>query len=112
MSPAEFKTAREALGMSAEEVAARMGVTRKTIYGLESPARTLPVPERHVEFLRGLQKEFDAAVRRGARKGGAVLRYADEEAFQKAYRTGLPFSTQGAILAEVARATGAQITYA
>ena len=82
MTPAEFKTLREGMGLAAEEVATMLGVTRKTVFALESPGRVLDVPEEHAERLRAFHREFLRAVSR----------------FNDVYGDGLPISVQGSLL--------------
>lgn len=97
MTPAEFKTLREGMGLAAEEVATLLGVTRKTVFALESPTRLLDVPEEHAEALSAFHREFLRAVSR-ARRRKALPRFTDEERFQAVYGAGLPISVQGSLL--------------
>lgn len=97
MTPAEFKTLREGMGLAAEEVATMLGVTRKTVFAMESPTRALDVPEEHAERLREFHKEFLRAVSRAKRRK-ALPRFTDEARFQKVYGEGLPLSVQGPLI--------------
>ena len=109
MTPAEFKTIRESLGISAEELADDMGVTRKTVYGFESPSRLIDVPEDRANHLLTLKHEFDDAVNRAARRKG-LPRFTDEEEFRKTYRLRF-LSMQGPLLAAASAKSGAPIDY-
>lgn len=98
MTPATFKTLRESTGMSAEELADRMGVTRKTVYGFESPSRTIDVPEDRAAQLREMVGQFNRAASRAARRK-SLPRFTDEARFQEVYGVDLPISVQGPLLA-------------
>lgn len=109
MTPAEFKTIRESLGISAEELAEALGVTRKTVYGFESPSRLIDVPEDRAAYLLDIQRQFQAAVSRAARRKN-LPRFTTVEDFSRVY--GLPFlSMQGPLLAAAAAKSGAGIDY-
>lgn len=110
MTPAAFKTIRESLGISAEELADAMGVTRKTIYGFESPSRLIDVPDDRAEFLLNVKRSFDRGVARAARRK-SLPRFTDQERFQEVYGDELPLSVQGALLAAAAAKSGAPIDY-
>lgn len=110
MTPAEFKTIREGLGISAEELADDMGVTRKTVYGFESPSRLIDVPEDRAAHLLAVKRTFDAAVSRAARRK-SLPRFTDEAAFLATYGAGLSLSMQGPLLAAAAAKSGAGIDY-
>jgi transcriptional regulator with XRE-family HTH domain len=110
MTPAEFKTIRESLGISAEELAEDMGVTRKTVYGFESPSRLIDVPDDRANHLLAIKRAFDAAVGRAARRK-SLPRFTDEAAFKRTYSEHLPISCQGALLAAAAAKSGASIDY-
>lgn len=110
MTPAEFKTIRESLGISAEELADAMGVTRKTVYGFESPSRLINVPEDRAAFLDALKQVFNAAVSRAARRK-SLPRFTDEERFKTVYGYGLTLSMQGPLLAAASAKSSAPIDY-
>lgn len=110
MTPAMFKTLREGMGLAAEEVATILGVTRKTVFAMESPTRALDVPEEHAEALREFAREFDRAVSRAKRRK-SLPRFTDEARFQEVYGEGLPLSVQGELLYQAHRVTTAPIDY-
>ena len=110
MTPAEFKTIREGLGISAEELADDMGVTRKTVYGFESPSRLIDVPADRAAHLLDLARDFDRAVSRAARRK-ALPRFTDQAAFESTYGIGLSLSMQGPLLARARERSGAPIDY-
>ncbi|QOP64805.1 hypothetical protein SEA_DELAGARZA_46 [Microbacterium phage DelaGarza] len=128
MTPAEFKTLREGMGLAAEEVAALLGVTRKTVFAMESPTRALDVPEEHAAGLRAIADRFHAAVQATAATGDVLVRYTDEAKFQKRYGLGkvpgrrrkdqhlaevapLPLSMQGPLLFAVTALWASPIEY-
>ena len=110
MTPAEFKTIREGMGLAAEEVAQLLGVTRKTVFAMESPARVLDVPQEHADALAQFRGRFDRAVSRAKRRK-SLPRFTDEARFQSVYGEGLPISVQGALLNEVQATSRAPIDY-
>lgn len=110
MTPAQFKTLREGMGLAAEEVAAMLSVTRKTVFAMESPTRLLDVPEEHARALEAFAQTFERAVSR-ARRRKSLPRFTDEARFQAVYGGGLPLSCQGPLLRAAQRASGAPIDY-
>jgi transcriptional regulator with XRE-family HTH domain len=110
MTPATFKSLREAMGLAAEDVADLMGVTRKTVYGFESPTRFIDVPEERAAQLTDLYVAFTRAVSRASRRK-ALPRFTDEARFQAAYGEGLPLSVQGPLLVAASAKSGASIDY-
>ena len=44
MSPAEIRSARESLGLTASELAVQLGVTARTVYRWEDGSREMPAP--------------------------------------------------------------------
>ena len=74
-----------------------LGVTRKTVFALESPGRVLDVPEEHAERLRAFHREFLRAVSRAKRRK-ALPRFTNESRFNDVYGDGLPISVQGSLL--------------
>lgn len=128
MTPAEFKTLREGMGLAAEEVAALLGVTRKTVFTMESPTRTLDVPEEHAVGLRAVADRFRDAVERFMEEGD-LIRFTDEAAFRKHYGVAkgltrkrksdhpaahepLPLSMQGPLIFAVLGFRGSPVEYA
>lgn len=118
MSPAEMKTLHEGLGVSTAFLADRIGISQGRVWEYESPTRAIPVPEHAAEVVWGLAEDFRAAAARLAAEvklGGsrAVPRYVALEDFEEQFPalTGWGALTQGLLVAEVHRTTGAPVEY-
>lgn len=118
MTPAEFKTAHEALGVSTAFLADRIGVSSGRIWEYESPNRRKPVPDHAAEIMRELVNTFDTAAERLAAEvklGGSefVPRYADLERFEAAVPelAGWGALTQGLLVAQVQRDLRVPVEY-
>lgn len=118
MTPAEFKTSHECLGLSTEFIASKVGVTVGRIWAYEHPSRTADVPDRAAEAMRDLLNDFECAAERLAsdyREQGEVIQrkvnlqefYADVPELD-----GWPALSQGMLLAEVQRRTQLPIVFA
>lgn len=116
MHPAQFKTTRERLGLSAQWVADSLGVTIQRIYLVEASNRPIPVPERHAEYLLGLERDFEAEVARAVKshkKGEPVSRYRNVDEWHAAHPllSAWPASSQGMFSSAVAERVGESVSY-
>lgn len=117
MTPAEFKTAHECLGLSTEFIANRVGVTVGRIWAYEHPSRTADVPEKAAQVMLDLLNDFDAAADRleaeYREEGEEILRHSDLAKFHAAVPElqGWPALSQGLLLAEVQRRTRLPIAF-
>lgn len=110
MTPAEFKTAHEALGLTTEYIAKRIGVSVGRVWAYEHPARTAPVPEHAAEVMRDLvidaERAVESVILRMQGSGTDVIeRHIDPAQFFGHHPglTGWGGLAQGLILAEVQR---------
>jgi transcriptional regulator with XRE-family HTH domain len=118
MTPADFKTAHEALGISADFLAARIGVHVNRIWAYELPARVRNVPENAAEQMRDLANAFDETVEylteQLARDGAAFIpRHVSLDAFESwaPQLAGWGRTSQGLLLAEIQRRLSLPIEY-
>lgn len=116
MNPAEFKTAHEALGLSTDFIAKRVGVHSQMIWRYESPDRATDVPPRAERVMRELLAQFDAAADRvaGECEGSRTIpRYPNLDDFYAAVPelTGWGMAAQGMLIAEVQRRLALPIAY-
>lgn len=118
MTPAEFKTAHESLGLSTAFIAERCGVVVGRIWAYEHPERKTDVPDHAAEVMRGLLVDFDAsadtleeAVRVTAE--GFIPRHVKLSEFEEMLpaMTGWGTLSQGLLLAEVQRRLRTSIEY-
>lgn len=110
MTPAEFKTAHESLGLSTAFIAERCGVVVGRIWAYEHPERTAPVPEHAAAVMRDLLVDFDASAEQlhGIVVSGeyeVIPRHVNLSAFETMLpaMTGWGTLSQGLLLAEVQR---------
>lgn len=110
MTPAELRTAHDAIGVSTEFIAAAIGCHVNMIWRYESPKRGQAVPDKVAEVVRDLVTEFDAAADRlvelaKASEDGALPRFAEIEDFYAAIPSmdGWGERTQGLLVAEAQR---------
>lgn len=110
MTPAEFKTAHEALGLSAEFLSDRLGIHVNRIWAYEHHERRAPVPDHAAEAMRDLLNDFECAVERIASESEgpeveSLPRYVKLERFHAAVPelAGWPLLSQSLLLAEVQR---------
>lgn len=118
MTPAEFRTYHDALGVSADFVASEIGVHINMIGRYESPTRRLPVPDQAADVMRHLVTSWDAAADRLAaqcrRPGVDVIpRHVELETFYERVPElrGWGVVAQGLLLAEVQRRVQLGIEY-
>jgi transcriptional regulator with XRE-family HTH domain len=118
MTPAEFKTARESLGVSALFIAKRLGVTVGIVWRYESPQRLIDVPERAADLMRDLLVDFELSADFMAEhvkdsEHGAIPRHVDIAEFEAVVPAlvGWGQLTQGLLLAEVQRRLRTAIEY-
>ena len=118
MTPAELRTAHDALGVSTELIAARVDCHVNMIWRYESPARTAPIPEHVADAMRDLLTDFDLAAERlaievRASESGVIPRYADLAAFYAAVPSmdGWGERSQGLLVSEVQRRIQATVDY-
>lgn len=109
MTPAELKTTHDALGLSAEFIAARAGVHVNNVWRAESPSRTTDVPASIAETMRDLANDYALAHSRlweELAHEDELPRYADAEDFWMAVPElrGWPRESQGILLSSVADA--------
>lgn len=109
MSPAELRTAHDALGVSTDFLAERLGISTQQVWRYESPKRTADVPERVAEVVRDLLNDQECAVERlAAELAGTddpIPRYVLMEDFDMAVpeMAGWGASAQGLLIVEVQR---------
>lgn len=91
LTPAQFKAARESLGVSAAFVADRIGIHEQNVWRYEAPTRTLPVPERAAEVIADLRTTFDrvadeiATTLQESGEPGLLDYPTDEDTFERAH---------------------------
>jgi len=110
MTPAEFRVAHIALGVSAPFLAKRLGVYTSRVWQYATPDRNIDVPEHIAHSMRELQADFDAAVddltaRALAEDLDALPLYRTADEFDAAVPmlAGWGLNTQGLVVAEVQR---------
>lgn len=118
MTPAEFKTAHESLGVSTAFLSERIGVVATRIWAYESPGRTIPVPKRASDVMRDLLVDFDAAaneIEEAVRitNEGFIPRHVELAAFELwlPMLAGWGRLSQGLVIAEVQRRLQVSIEY-
>lgn len=117
MSPAEFKTAHESLGVSTAFLAERIGVSSGRIWAYEATDRTLPVPDHAAAIMRQLVREFEevaAGIARDGKLAGLIERQADLAAFESTWPTmaGWGPLAQGLAIARAADLAQLPVEYA
>lgn len=71
MTNAEFKTRREALGLTSRDLADLIGVQQATVTGWEAGIR--PIPDRRAEQLQDLSSQFRQQVDELAGQDGEII---------------------------------------
>ena len=64
MTPPDLRTAHDALGVSAETIAAIVGCHVNMIWRYESPSRTADVPDHVADAVRDMLNDFECAAER------------------------------------------------
>lgn len=112
MTPADFKTAVESLGLTHEFVATAVGVSAQRVFLYGDPRRLIDVPQNAADTLRSMLRDFEIAADRLAAEiqtpeVECVPRYITEDEFWAAVPElqGWPLSSQAMLLAEVQRRT-------
>lgn len=118
MTPAEFKTSHECLGVSTEFIARAVGVSVGRIWAYEHPDRTADVPEHAASVMLELLTDFEASavrmVEEIVRAGeGFVPRHVDLSAFEELVPAmrGWGQLAQGHLIAEVQRRLQVPVEY-
>lgn len=118
MTPAEFKTAHESLGLSTAFIAERCGVVVGRIWAYENPARKTDVPDHAADVMRDLLNDFEVSadtleeiVR--LTNEGFIPRHVKLSEFEEMLpaMTGWGTLSQGLVLAEVQRRLQTAIEY-
>lgn len=118
MTPAEFKTAHESLGLSTAFIAERCGVVVGRIWAYEHPDRKADVPDHAADVMRDLLNDFEAsadALEEAVRltNEGFIPRHVKLSEFEEMLpaMTGWGTLSQGLLLAEVQRRLQTAIEY-
>lgn len=116
MNPAELKTHHQALGVSTEFLAERIGCHVNLIWRWEHPSRTIPIAPHAEAAVRQLLNDREAALERltvELRDWGSLPRYADLADFDAAVpeMAGWGDAAQGLMLAELQARLQAPIEY-
>jgi hypothetical protein len=109
LRPAEFKTARESMGLPLWFMAEKLGVSPQRVTDFELPRRKTDIAAVHEDTVRELERTFALEVQRTAKlaqKAGTITRYATEAEYWKAHPKleGWPMSSQGPLLSAVSDA--------
>ena len=107
MTNAEFKSLREALGLTSRDLAGLIGVRQATVTGWEAGIR--PIPDRRAEQLRSLADDFDKQVNYLTAEAGYTIRVPRNDDERK--DTTMPARWQRRVALTVARKTGKRIEY-
>lgn len=118
MSPAELRTARDSLGISAEFLAERIGVHINSVWRYEHPNRQADIPEHAAEVVRDMLNDFDCAAERVAAEveadpDGSIPRMVtteDQEEHTPELKAWGP-NAYGHLIAEVQRRTVRPVEY-
>lgn len=110
MSPADLRTAHDALGVSTEFLADRLGISSQQVWRYESPKRAADIPERVAEVIRDLLNDQECAAERiAAELAGSddepIPRYLSMDDFDMAVpeMCGWGPDAQGLLIVEVQR---------
>lgn len=106
MSPAEFKTRREGLGISARWLAYRWGVSLQSVQKWGNDGR---IPEEYESDFRRLEQCADDAVAKGIQRHEGTIEVPRTEG--RSGKTGYPSAYYRALALRIARVTGADIIY-
>lgn len=112
MTPGELRTAHDALGVSAEFIAAKVGCHVNMIWRYEAPQRAGDVPDHVAEAVRDMLNDFECAAERiaaevEASEDGAIPRmWTEEDRDEHAPEiAGYGPAAYGLLIAEVQRRT-------
>jgi transcriptional regulator with XRE-family HTH domain len=109
VTPAELRTAHDALGVSTEFLAERLGISSQQVWRYENPKRTADIPERVAEVVRDLLNDQECAVERITSELAAsddpIPRYVSMDDFDMAVPElrGWGPNAQGLLIVEVQR---------
>src|SRR5690625_565743 len=108
MTKAQFKTTREALGLTPKFLAAKIGCHDNMVWRMESAVHKMMPTEAAVNELQAHAVDWDMAADRiaaNSRKAGRIERPTTVEAFEAAVPelAGWPDRSHGLFLAEVHR---------
>lgn len=123
MTPAEYRTIAESLGITQAFLAERTGMSEGRVYNLGSSRRTLDVPERATVTLLDLANTFDEALADAIERyrddsaaglAESVACHTDADAFHAEHPKldGWPLSSQWPLLVQIMVATKASVVYA
>lgn len=101
MTPAEYRTIAESIGITQAFLAEQTGISVGRVNSLSVPSRTLDVPEHAADTLRDLVLQFDSALARVVEGDTSTLvRHADETSFWAAHPglDGWPLASEGILL--------------
>lgn len=117
MSAAEFRTAHDALGVSAAFLADRMGIHEQNVWRYEATDRVLPVPEHASATMRQLVTEFEHVaqeIAKTSRKGGVIERHTDLTEFESTWPTmaGWGPRAQGLVISRASEIAQLGVEYA
>lgn len=114
---AEFKTRREALGLTPDFIAKRLGCHANIIWRIESPTRPgSKVSPEAAALLDQLAADFDMtaeAIAMNAQAGGVILRTGGRDALARTTpdMADWPERSYGLLIAEAQRRTNLPIDY-
>lgn len=114
MTPAELKSIREAMNLPGPWFADRLGISITRLYLLESPGRTIDIPEPYEPIVQALQADYTRAFTRLADRADYPLpRYESEGTMHAEIPelAGWPTQAQGPLLTAVRAQTGAPIRF-
>lgn len=109
MTPAELRTAHDALGVSTDFLADRLGISAQQVWRYESPKRKADIPERVAEVIRDLLNDQECAIERIASElaesDEPIPRYVSMDDFDMAVpeMAGWGPNAQGLLIVEVQR---------
>lgn len=82
---AQFRTDRDALGLSVDFIASRLGLAPVTVWKYQAAGRDEPIPERVRELIAELDTIAEAAAQRLAEGRGAIRRPSDDAELDEHY---------------------------
>lgn len=117
LSPAEYKTLHEALGVSTRLLAERTGVGSGRIWAYESTTRSIPVPDHAAAVILQMRAEFDEVAARMASmstRSGVIERLVNSDEFEERYPSmaGWGPLSQGLVVAAAQQLAQTGIEYA
>lgn len=101
MTPAEYRTIAESIGITQAFLADQTGISVGRVNSLSVPSRTLDVPDHAAAILRDLAADFDAALARVVEGDTSTLvRHTNERSFWLAHPglLGWPLASEGILL--------------